>query len=289
MKMNAPPQTNRRQAKPKTKAQALTLEALLPIQQTQTKGANNALIDARQLHAFLMNKRRFSDWIKQRIAQYDFREGRDYFTDHKIVKRKKGQGASRATEYRLTLNTAKELAIVENNEQGRQARLYFIRCEEALKAIAPDTQAQIAKLWQESRQEAKKHYRTLDGALKRNLERQGKQAEQWHYIREAQMINAILLDSDPEKWKRERGIAGKMKLREHLTAEQLERLTYLERADEILLDSGEDDFRRRQRKLEQMHDDRFPHIAQAKQARQAYVLGKIAELMQRLSGDTTRN
>ena len=36
-------------------------------------------------------------------------------------------------EYALTLDMAKELSMVERNEQGKQARRYFIECEKRLK------------------------------------------------------------------------------------------------------------------------------------------------------------
>ncbi|MCW0953228.1 antA/AntB antirepressor family protein [Weissella ceti] len=98
-------------------------------------------IDARELHEKLGNKRKFSDWIKQRIEQYGFREGDD-FTNHKIV-----IGKSTRIEYRLTKDMAKELAIVENNEAGRKIRNYFIAAEKKLREIAArplTTQEQIA-------------------------------------------------------------------------------------------------------------------------------------------------
>lgn len=40
-------------------------------------------IDARELHKQLGNKRKFADWIAQRIEQYGFIENEDF---HKIVK-----------------------------------------------------------------------------------------------------------------------------------------------------------------------------------------------------------
>ena len=88
------------------------------------------LVDARELHGFLESKRDFSNWITQRIKRYGFKEGVDYTSYNKIVERKKG--ATRRVEYNLTLNMAKELSMVENNDKGRQARLYFIEAEEII-------------------------------------------------------------------------------------------------------------------------------------------------------------
>ncbi|MDD9330993.1 MAG: phage antirepressor Ant, partial [Bartonella sp.] len=36
----------------------------------------------------------------------------------------------------LTLSVAKELSMVENTKKGREARLYFIKCERLLKQVA---------------------------------------------------------------------------------------------------------------------------------------------------------
>ncbi|RIV23647.1 hypothetical protein DYU11_11745 [Fibrisoma montanum] len=90
------------------------------------------LVDARELHGFLENGKRFADWIKLRITQYGLVEGVDYSSFHQIVKREKG--ATTRTEYALTLTCAKELAMVEGNRKGKAARLYFIECERRLKA-----------------------------------------------------------------------------------------------------------------------------------------------------------
>lgn len=87
-------------------------------------------VNARELHAFLENKRQFADWIKQRIEQYGFVENQDYEVFHNFVKRE--TGGSTRTEYALSLDMAKELSMVENNEKGRMARKYFIQCEKKL-------------------------------------------------------------------------------------------------------------------------------------------------------------
>lgn len=87
------------------------------------------LVNARELHTALNNRRKFSDWIKQRIEQYGFVEDVDFTTFHNFVKREGSNLGSKTTEYALTLDTAKEIAMVENNEQGRKIRRYFIEVE----------------------------------------------------------------------------------------------------------------------------------------------------------------
>lgn len=80
------------------------------------------------MHSFLESKRDFSTWIKDRIKSYDFIEGVDFQSFTEIVERE--IGATKRIEYALSISMAKELSMIENNERGRQARKYFIACEE---------------------------------------------------------------------------------------------------------------------------------------------------------------
>lgn len=86
--------------------------------------------DARELHTFLGNERHFSDWFKERTCQYDFIENQDYVSFSQNNEKPKG-GRPRA-DYHITLGMAKELAMVERNDQGKSARKYFIECERKL-------------------------------------------------------------------------------------------------------------------------------------------------------------
>lgn len=48
---------------------------IVPIYENETK---DKLINARELHSALGNKRQFADWIKQRIEKYEFDENTDF-------------------------------------------------------------------------------------------------------------------------------------------------------------------------------------------------------------------
>ena len=86
-------------------------------------GENITAVNARDLWKFLESKQEFANWIKDRIEKYRFVEGKDF-----LINFSKSLGRP-SKEYIISLDMAKELAMVENNERGRQARQYFIEVE----------------------------------------------------------------------------------------------------------------------------------------------------------------
>jgi len=143
-------------------------------------------VNARELHKWLKSKRQFADWIKDRIEKYDFIESIDYFAVHKIVKGAKKRadgllidektGQIMPKDYILTIDMAKEIAMLENNEIGKKVRKYFIRTEESFKKVMrvalenPKFINQLAKDFQETRTETKE-YRKLLNLAKKDLTR----------------------------------------------------------------------------------------------------------------------
>lgn len=102
-------------------------QQLLPV----LNESENVLVNARDLHDQLGVRKDFSNWIKDRISKYGFEEEVDYFTTHQKRRIGKTQGYKEISDYLLTISTAKELAMVQNNENGRIARKYFIAIENA--------------------------------------------------------------------------------------------------------------------------------------------------------------
>lgn len=145
-------------------------------------------VNARELHAFLEVGRDFSTWIKERIAKYGFEESQDFITFPKEAGSAVPQngGTQKSTtyagwktkiEYAITLDMAKELAMVENNEKGRQARRYFIECEKQLRQVktAPAEFQPSGSYIAEMRKQAEFLDRVAnyyDGELKAYLRRQ---------------------------------------------------------------------------------------------------------------------
>ena len=94
--------------------------------------SSEQIVSGRELYEFLEVKTKYKDWIKRKIEKYGFIENIDYIT----VAQKRATAQGNETTYNehiLKLSMAKELAMLENNDKGKQARLYFIKCEEEYK------------------------------------------------------------------------------------------------------------------------------------------------------------
>ncbi|EGN3041806.1 phage antirepressor Ant [Escherichia coli] len=141
---------------------------LIPVFNGTIDNETTLLVNARDLHSFLGVGRMFAHWVKERIAEYGFVESLDYILICPNGQTKGRGGDRRSKDYHLTLDTAKELAMVERNEKGRQIRRYFIECEKKLRNIQPvQTELQFTaeeiillcymQLWMEKAQDLSKH------------------------------------------------------------------------------------------------------------------------------------
>lgn len=138
---------------------------LIPIYQNDK---NETLVDARELHEFLEVQSRFNDWIRNRIEKYGFIENMDFLTLTKNL-----VTGGKQIDYVLKIDTAKEIAMVENNNQGRLARRYFIETEKKLKQlIRPQSiedliimQANSVKLLKDEMSQARKEIAATTDAI----------------------------------------------------------------------------------------------------------------------------
>ncbi|EIQ3310950.1 antA/AntB antirepressor family protein [Campylobacter coli] len=110
----------------------------IQIYNDKTIGAEINSANAREIFQFLNSEQEYSNWIKNRISHYNFIENQDYIIEIVYTK-----GRPRK-EYYVTLDMAKELCMVENNEKGRQARRYFIECEKRLKNLEQEKMQKLA-------------------------------------------------------------------------------------------------------------------------------------------------
>jgi len=119
------------------------MNELIKVSQSNIGAETVNTVNARELHEFLEVKTKFADWIKERIGKYDFVENRDFT----VLKNRNGEkGKFTPIEYHVSIDMAKELAMVENNEQGKKARQYFIEVDKQYRAASDTTNALIAAL-----------------------------------------------------------------------------------------------------------------------------------------------
>ncbi|EAK6196807.1 phage antirepressor Ant [Campylobacter coli] len=114
------------------------MQTQIQIYNDKTIGAEINSANAREIFQFLNSEQDYSNWIKNRISHYNFIENQDYIIELVYTK-----GRPRK-EYYITLDMAKELCMVENNEKGRQARRYFIECEKRLKNLEQEKMQKLA-------------------------------------------------------------------------------------------------------------------------------------------------
>jgi anti-repressor protein len=85
------------------------------------------IVSARELYEKLDIQTRFNDWMP-RMFEYGFTENVDY-------SKLSIENQNYNFDFALTLDCAKEIAMVQRSDKGKIVRLYFIEKEKELKAI----------------------------------------------------------------------------------------------------------------------------------------------------------
>lgn len=148
-------------------------------------------VSGRELHKGLEINTRYDKWIA-RMLEYEFEENMDYIVEDISVPNSKG-GKQSKINHTLTIDTAKEISMLQRNQLGKKVRKYFISIENSY-------QEYIKKEYQELQE--KNNY--LEGELNQLQDR-------IIYL-ESRQDNENMIDS--VKWKEEamtilRGIGKK--------------------------------------------------------------------------------
>lgn len=101
---------------------------LVPVYETST---GEKVVFGTELHEVLGVKSRFNDWVRNRLGDCEAVENEDYESVTKNL-----VSGGQAKEYIIKLDTAKEMAMLERNEKGKQVRRYFINVEKKYKEQA---------------------------------------------------------------------------------------------------------------------------------------------------------
>ncbi|MGG7077351.1 phage antirepressor KilAC domain-containing protein [Clostridium sardiniense] len=87
------------------------------------------IISGRELHEFLKIKTPYKKWF-ERMKEYGFVENTDFVTVGQKSPIANG-GYKEITEHAIKLDMAKEIAMIQRSEKGKQARQYFLQVEKA--------------------------------------------------------------------------------------------------------------------------------------------------------------
>lgn len=101
---------------------------------TITRDDGTIAVSGRELHDFLKVGKDFSNWFKD-MASYGFEEGKDFSP----FSAKTPNGGRPRIEYVMTLDMAKEVAMIQRTDRGKQARQYFLEVERRYKQGQIDT------------------------------------------------------------------------------------------------------------------------------------------------------
>jgi phage anti-repressor protein len=214
-------------------ATILEYQALLPVLQAEN---DDSTINARDLHKQLNSGQKFTDWIKNRIDGYQLIENVDYFTTSHFYETVKNKIPTKETvDYILTLDCAKQLAMVERTEIGVLVRRYFIIIEKAFKNRFS---------WNKNRKNTLINCKELRGALIIKREKLLNGVPEWMtngnlYSVEFSLLNSVILGMSATQYRKENNIPSNDQIRNYFTEDQLDDIERLERYDAQLIISQE--------------------------------------------------
>lgn len=84
------------------------------------------IVSGRQLHEALGVKTKYSDWFN-RMIEYGFTENQDFL----LLKNEQqtGRGGHNKVDHIIKLDMAKEIAMIQRTDKGKEVRKYFIQVE----------------------------------------------------------------------------------------------------------------------------------------------------------------
>ncbi len=108
-----------------TEMQIFKNEQLIPVNQNEN---GEVIISGRELHEFLEIKTEYRKWFP-RMSEYGFIENQDYV---RVSQKCPTLGGEQTIiDHAIKLDMAKEIAMIQRNEKGKQARQYFLQIEKA--------------------------------------------------------------------------------------------------------------------------------------------------------------
>ncbi|HGD5343280.1 TPA: phage antirepressor KilAC domain-containing protein [Streptococcus agalactiae] len=89
--------------------------------------SHEPVVSGRQLHEALGVRTRYDNWFS-RMTEYDFTENQDYLVTS-IFGHNSNGGRQNKVDHIVKLDMAKEIAMIQRTDKGKQVRTYFIQIE----------------------------------------------------------------------------------------------------------------------------------------------------------------
>lgn len=148
------------------------------------QGDRGLVVSAKAVHQALGVGRDFSSWLKSRITRYGFEADADFWEigvgeldspergkntsvrEYSPERGKNTQDVERGrgrpdVDYWLSLDMAKELAMLERSDAGRVARKYFLECERKLKEVLTQGQPRLEPELELTQDETEAYYQYI--------------------------------------------------------------------------------------------------------------------------------
>ncbi len=169
------------------------MNEIISISKELINGTEVNSVNAREIHKYLGVKTRFNDWINRAIKKYDFVENLDY---SKMSIPQNGNPKP-MFEYIVTLDMAKELAMLENNPKGKEARKYFIQIEkEFIKSLEQKAKQKSIEYVSPLTKEGKNVFFVLGGymSINKRLAKENKELKK-KYLKLLEDFHKIVMDA----------------------------------------------------------------------------------------------
>lgn len=122
----------------KTKDLTMIENELVPVYETDT---GEKVVYGTELHEVLGTPSIYREWVKRRLNDVDAIDSEDF--EGVEISTPSGQ---KQKEHIIKLDTAKEMAMLERNEKGKQVRRYFIQIEKKYQQQKPASPMELLKL-----------------------------------------------------------------------------------------------------------------------------------------------
>lgn len=150
------------------------------------EGDEGFCVDMRILHKQLKVKTQFKDWSKRKL--------KGFFDDEDFCSHLgESTGGRRSNEYNLTVDTAKQIAMMEGSDVGMIVRKYFILCERLVIRMAKRN-----PIRQNCKDSTKSLYNNIAGRVPKG--KQAKVMAEMHAI-----ICTVATGARPSMWKKNIG------------------------------------------------------------------------------------